>query len=344
MTNREHPAHLADSGHEADPAGPDTRVDGVATGGWDESDDPAGWGDVWDERDGSSEHEAREHARGGGRSGGPGRSDETHSQHHDNEGEGPVLSARHLIASGPRGTVFGPLDVDLMPGDLCLVHGDAGAGKSSLLLALTARFRKVSGRLEIAGIDAMANPYAAMEEASVARLGEYVVPEDRLTVGESIEERAFQDGISVRQARRRAEEIEEYLGYRVERDIEMEDLDPVVRSVVTCALAMLRPTHVVAIDDVDLVVPHSLQPTMFELLKDLAVFGRCAIVATGIDADTAPAGSLRIRLAGRTAPHAHPIDASDAVERVERDPDVAPPVEDEELTPVRVPDSEGEAW
>ncbi|MDO5723075.1 MAG: ATP-binding cassette domain-containing protein [Flaviflexus sp.] len=264
------------------------------------------------------------------------RSDMPASQHHDDPGIGPVLSARHLIASGPRGTVFGPLDLDLMPGELCLVHGDAGSGKSSLLLALTARFRKVSGALEIAGIDAMADPYAAMAEASVARLGEYVVPEDRLTVGESIAERAFQDGISVREARQRAAEIEEYLGYRVERDIEMQDLDPVVRSVVTCALAMLRPTHIVAIDDVDLVVPHSLQPTMFEALHKLATFGRCAIIATAIDADTAPAGSLRIRLAGRTAPHAHPIDASDAVERVESDPEVAPPLDDDELQPTRV--------
>lgn len=258
------------------------------------------------------------------------------TSHHDEADGAPVLATRHLIASGPRGTVFGPLDLDLYAGDLCLVHGDAGSGKSSLLLALTARFRKVQGSLDIAGIDAMADPYAAMEEASVARLGEYVVPEDRLTVAESIAERAFQDGISAAEAMRRAEQIEEYLGFRVERDVEMEDLDPVVRSVVTCALAMLRPTHVVAIDDVDLVVPHSLQPRMFALLKKLAEFGQCAIVATAIDADTAPAGSLRIRLAGRTAPHAHRIDESPGVERVTEEPEVAPAPDEEELTPVRV--------
>ena len=102
------------------------------------------------------------------------------------DASGAVLYARDLNAQGRRGMIFGPLDMDLAPRQLAVIHGPAGAGKSALLLALCGRFRRTRGTLIIDGIDAMAEPYRAIQRTSVARIADYVVPEDRLTLNESV--------------------------------------------------------------------------------------------------------------------------------------------------------------
>ena len=238
---------------------------------------------------------------------------------------GPILSAHDLMASGPIGTIYGPVDLELYPGDLCLVNGVEGSGKSAFLMTLASRFRGVTGSLEINGRDALADPYAVMQDTAVARLGNYVAPEDRLTLEESISERAYLDGISLAQAESRANEIEELLGYRVERGVEIESLDPVTRAIVSVALVMLRPASVVVIDDVDLQVPHTEQKTMYELLLKLTQLDGATIVASAIDGDSAPRGTVRVRLASRRTSNVHAIadDGSAAVEVVDEDPLIA---------------------
>lgn len=239
-------------------------------------------------------------------------------------GRQPLLRARNLIASGHLGTVFGPVNLDLYPGDLCLVHGTEGSGKSAFLMALTGRFRGVTGTLDINGYDALADPYATMQDTAVARIGNYVVPEDRLTVEESISERAYLDGISLAQAEERASYIEQALGYRVDRGMEIESLDPVTRAVGSVALVMLRPASVVVVDDVDMQVPYSQQPLMYRCLSKLAQLDDSVIVASAIDGDSVPKGTVRVRLASRRTPSVHAIvdDESAEVSVMEKEPDV----------------------
>ena len=247
-------------------------------------------------------------------------------KHASDESEStPILRARNLLATGHEGTIFGPIDVDLNGGDLCIVHGDKGSGKSALLLTLSGRFRGVTGTLLINGIDALESPYEAIDETTVARLGNYVAPEDRLTIAESIAERAYLDRIPLREAEDRAEEIENLLGFRVERGVEIEQLDPVTRAITSVALAMLRPAQIVVVDDIDLVVPHSQQPRMFELLHKLTTLDQSVIIASAIDADTVPKGTMRIRLSSKIASHTHPIDdAPVTIDHIDSDPVVDP--------------------
>lgn len=61
------------------------------------------------------------------------------------DASGAVLYARDLNAQGRKGMIFGPLDMDLAPRQLAVIHGPAGAGKSALLLALCGRFRRTRG-------------------------------------------------------------------------------------------------------------------------------------------------------------------------------------------------------
>lgn len=232
-----------------------------------------------------------------------------------------VLEANNLEAEGPRGRIFGPLDLTLEERQVCVVHGEQGSGKSSLLLALAARLRAATGSLTIDGIDAIAEPRRAMALTGVARLGDYVAPEDRLTLRESVYERCFLEGISVRDGVARADELERLVGFRLDRATEMADFTPLERTIASVGLVLLRPSKVVVLDDADLLVPHEQQPLMFELLTRMLALDDAVLVAATLDRGTAPAGAVEVTLQSQKKQSFHPIDEGLAiVEQSEAEP------------------------
>lgn len=210
----------------------------------------------------------------------------------------PLLSARELRASGRHGNIFGPLDLDLYPGDLCVVSGADGSGKSSCLVALSGRFRHTQGTLIINGIDAIAHPHQAKEYTAVARLGSYATLEDRLTIKESITERAYLDSIPLAEAERRAAEIESWFGYAIDRDTEIEQLTPLVRLIASVAIVALRPADVIVVDDADAGIAASQLPHMYSLLHTFAQHDNCAIIISALDDTSVPEGATHIHLSG----------------------------------------------
>ena len=211
----------------------------------------------------------------------------------------PILEAKDLLAASKEGAVFGPLDLTLAPRQICVVHGPKGSGKSALLLALTGRLREATGRLTICGIDAMRDPYAAMQHTAVARLGNYVYTEDRLTLRESIRERCYLDAVPLDDAIKRVEQIRELLGVSIDDSVEVEQLSAMEQAIVSVALVMLRPTSLVVIDDADLLVPHRDQPLLFDIFARLLTLDDAALVASTVDDDTAPDDALVVTLPGR---------------------------------------------
>ncbi|WP_082034591.1 ATP-binding cassette domain-containing protein [Nigerium massiliense] len=237
----------------------------------------------------------------------------------------PLLRARGLTASTKRGRIFKPVDLDLYPGQLCTISGEQGSGKSSLLLSLAGRFKSATGELIINGIDASAEPYAVIQQTSVARLGDYVQPEDRLTLDESIIERCFIDGYPRAQGEERVRRMEEALGYRVNRAIELEQLQPVERAVISVALAMIRPAAVVIIDDADTMVPHSQQHRLFELLAELARLDDAVVIASVVDNDETLPSSVHLHLESPMPPAGEPLDAVQVI-AAPPEPDNSPEV------------------
>ncbi|WCC81091.1 ATP-binding cassette domain-containing protein [Cutibacterium equinum] len=271
------------------------------------------------------------------------------------DASGVVLHARDLTAQGRQGMIFGPLDMDLAPRQLAVIHGPAGAGKSALLLALCGRFRRTRGTLVIDGIDAMAEPYRAIQRTSVARIADYVVPEDRLTLNESVAERCHLDAVNLKTAESRVRQIEEIVGFRIDRSREFEQLEAIERAVASVALAMLRETKVVVIDDADVMVPHNQQRLLFELFSKLTELDASTIIAATVDDDMAPPGSLDVRLPahnrGRAVTDIHGDKDTDGTSHDPEAPEVtqiplandeedAEPVDDTPLDPV--PDEEPE--
>ncbi|WP_114046330.1 ATP-binding cassette domain-containing protein [Acidipropionibacterium virtanenii] len=220
---------------------------------------------------------------------------------------GLVLHARGLTASGSHGVIFGPVDLDLSPRQLTVIHGPKGTGKSALLLALTGRFRKTRGTLIIDGVDAIADPYHAIRRTSVATIGNYVQPEDRLTLAESIAERGYLDSVPLTHAEDRMRRIEELVGYTIERSTELEQLTAMEHAIASVALAMIRPSKLIVIDDADVMVPHAEQKELFEIFLRMTELDDSAIVATTVDDDMAPPGSIDIALPARHRAKVHPI-------------------------------------
>lgn len=111
----------------------------------------------------------------------------------------------------------------------------------------------------------IAHPRRAMKISSVAWLGNYVVPEDRLTLRESTYERSFLEGLRAKWALARWSDLERAVGFSFQHGVEMEGFTPVERAVVATMLAMLRPSLVVVLDDADLLVPTAQQQLLYEI-------------------------------------------------------------------------------
>ena len=63
----------------------------------------------------------------------------------------PILTARGLIKRYGRVTALNACDFDLMPGEILAVIGDNGAGKSSLIRALSGAMKPDEGTIELDG-------------------------------------------------------------------------------------------------------------------------------------------------------------------------------------------------
>ena len=101
----------------------------------------------------------------------------------------PALRARALRLEHHRRTVFGPLDVDAEVGDLLVVQGPAGSGKTSLLLALAGRMAVDAASLEVCGLPLPASAHAVRHRVGLAELRGVNDLDDALTVEQHVAER-----------------------------------------------------------------------------------------------------------------------------------------------------------
>ena len=64
----------------------------------------------------------------------------------------PLLSARNLVKRYGRVTAMDHADFDLYPGEILAVIGDNGAGKSSLIKAMSGAVRPDEGEIRLNGV------------------------------------------------------------------------------------------------------------------------------------------------------------------------------------------------
>jgi len=193
---------------------------------------------------------------------------------------GPVLAAAGLGLLTKAGWVFQNVDLTLRPGSVAAIVGPAGTGRSCLLLTLTGRMAASTGRLMVAGHlveDAEANIRAI---TAVARIGSVAVPEPGLTVRESIDERCLMDNVNAKVGRTRFVDACNAMRVAFDPAALVGSLIGEQATLFAVALACVRISAVIVLDDLDRGVSAAMQQTMLDALIRLAVTGPTIIVST----------------------------------------------------------------
>ena len=231
------------------------------------------------------------------------QADETHPDetHPDEQQTPPVVAARGLTLVGPEGPVFTDVSLDLPAGRLTVLVGPSGSGRSSLLLAVCGRMRGCTGTLQVHGrpVRRGRDSRALRQATSVARIAALVVPEPRLTVGQSVVERGLLDGVRPGAAARAFAAAEDLLEVRLDRDTLVERLPAYDRTALAVGLALVRPAELVVLDDLDADLDLDDQRRLLDGLVRLVGTGT-AVLASTTEAAPVPADALLVPLAPPT--------------------------------------------
>ena len=209
-----------------------------------------------------------------------------------------VVEAAHLGLVGLEGPVFTDVSLSVPPGRLTVLVGRGGSGRSSLLLALCGRMRGCTGvvrrqdRPVLTGRDLR----ALRRATSVARISTFVVPEARLTVAQSIVERALLDGVRPAAAERAFAAAEDLLEVHLDRNTLTERLTPYEQTVLAVALALVRPAELVVLDDIDADLDTHDQRRLLDALVRVAAAGPAVLVTT-TESASVPADAALVTLA-----------------------------------------------
>ncbi|OJF10472.1 ABC transporter ATP-binding protein [Couchioplanes caeruleus] len=168
-----------------------------------------------------------------------------------------VLSARGAGVRRNRQWLFRDLDVSASAGDVVAIVGPPGSGRTTVLLALSQRFKLSAGRVELAGAAALGYVPGVCE------------PESVLTVAEHVRERALLIG-------RRADEV---VLHGLDPAAKGFTLSPYEKRVLGLVLARIGEPQVVAVDAVDEGLDAGEREALWRLIADLAAEGVTVLVA-----------------------------------------------------------------
>ncbi|MGH8791848.1 MAG: ATP-binding cassette domain-containing protein [Stackebrandtia sp.] len=193
----------------------------------------------------------------------------------------PYLVATGLSAVGPEGPVFTDVSLSADRGDLVVVVGDSGTGRTSLLLALVGRFVCSSGAVLLRG---RREPRFIRERTAVARAAPAVVVDDSHTVADLIAETTL-TGPAVESDVRAACEL---TGAPTDSAAVFGLLPRVDKTLLLLAFAAARRTPVVALDDADAGVDHTGVARIWTAMRRLTAEDRVVLAVASrmeVDAD-----------------------------------------------------------
>ncbi len=213
-----------------------------------------------------------------------------------------AVDVHHLSLRGPRGWVYRDVALQAAPGDLVAVQGEAGSGRTSLLLTLAGRMIPTSGIARIGNYLVPNQLRAVQRIAGLALVPGVTDLDPHLTVADHIRERLLLRGRLPRRARvaqtlaavftpgttpgAAADPASGTAGRAPAPHTLARDLDPAQRQLLGVALALVDDPFLVLVDDVDAGLPAARQRALWQALRRVAERG-VTVLATCRDAQPA---------------------------------------------------------
>ncbi|RDI62846.1 ABC transporter ATP-binding protein [Nocardia pseudobrasiliensis] len=206
---------------------------------------------------------------------------------------GVEVVARGISARGPRGCAFDGVSAAIAAGQLGVVTGPSGSGRTSLLLALAGRMRLVAGVLAVGGHRVPEQGRRVRELVAIARAEPAVSLDPELPVRELIRERLLIGGREI--DRTAIEAVFELLEFQPPQDIPLGELRPDQQTLLAVALTAAERPGALVLDDVT-------TGPVWSALRTLTEWGLTVLAATDeLPDDLDPETTVVIELA-------HPAD------------------------------------
>lgn len=192
----------------------------------------------------------------------------------------PALVAKDLSLVTGDGVIFRAIDLVVQPGTVAAIVGPSGTGRSCLLLSLTGRMAHSAGSLTVAGHDATEGLDHLRSLTGVARISHRIGPEPTLTVAESVDERCLLEDVPLDEGRQRFVEVCQTLELDVAPSTLVRDIGGVDGTKLAVALAAVRVSAVLVLDDLDGGVSGQDEFDLLHALIALAATGPAIVVTT----------------------------------------------------------------
>ena len=192
--------------------------------------------------------------------------------------EGVGISGRGLTARGPAGSVFENIDLLVYPGELAVVTGASGTGRTCMLLALSGRLRLIAGQLKVAGLPLPRRAGTARKLLVPARLRPGVELEPQHRVKQVVREREMISGV-------RRDSLAggfELVGIDPRPSVLVGEMHPVEQLLLAVALAAATGPAGIVVDDVDHGLPQQHAARAWSALRAVARTGT-TVLASALD-------------------------------------------------------------
>jgi len=157
----------------------------------------------------------------------------------------PMVSANDMAKKYGDFVALHPLNVEVHAGEFFGVFGPNGAGKSTFIKLLTGQLRPSKGRIEVLGVDAVADPQKV--KANIGIVPESESPPSFLTPTEFLEFVARLRGVENMKAK--VEHWLEWFGLQEKRDTMCKDLSKGQRQKVMLASAFIHKPKLLFLDE-----------------------------------------------------------------------------------------------
>ncbi|GHG47436.1 hypothetical protein GCM10011331_08240 [Flavimobilis marinus] len=233
-----------------------------------------------------------------------------------------AIVAKHLQLDGPHGPVYGPLDMYVETGDLVVLQGPQGSGRTSLLLTLAGRMRPSAStvQLTVGGQALPARRNHVQRRAAIAGFAGIDDLEPDVTVADAVRERLAwltpwhrrTPSITVDYLDQVAAPVFGHRPVPTPRTL-VHDLDEVDGMLLRIAVALLAEPELLVVDDLDQVHDTARRQIVWDRLAALAAAGLTVVASVAsageVDAMTWVREPRVVRLATGPQLETTPTDA-----------------------------------